>query len=270
LGHPHWVVQVPRLRRCNAYTYSHSHSHRYTYGNSYSDSHVYSDRYGDLYAYCHCDIHAYGYSCVYTYGDGDLCTDSNGYVYAYGDSHVYSDRYGDLYAYCHCDIHTYGYSYVYTYGNGDLYTDSYGYVYAYCHCDIHTYGDCNSNCNRYGNRYRYSNRYRYRHRYSDANTNTSCADGIERYQPDYQQLYCELDQCQRCDRLPVGRVYEQCLWHGHLRAGVPGSECRKLHYQNCNRLVSEHILLLPGARCERGWHQPQFQRHQGKDQTPLR
>ena len=158
MGHPHWVVQVPRLRCSNAYTYSHSHSHRYTYGNSYSDSHVYSDRYGDLYAYCHCDIHAYG------------------------------------------------------------------------DCDIHTYGDCNSNCNRYGNRYRY----RHRHRYSDANTNTSCADGIERYQPDYQQLYCELDQCQRCDRLPVGRVYEQYLWH--LPAGYHESACRQRHHSKRHRL----------------------------------
>ena len=200
-------------------TYSHSHSHRYTYGNSYSDSHVYSDRYGDLYAYCHCDIHAYGYSYIYTYGDGDLYTDSNGYVYAYGDSYVYTDRYGDLYAYCHCDIHTYGYSYVYTYCHGYIYTDSYGYVYAYCHCDIHTYGDCTATATAMATATATATA-----SYSDANTNASCADGIERYQPDYQQLYCELDQCQRCEQLPVRRIHEQYLWQ--LR-GISGSDCRR-------------------------------------------
>jgi hypothetical protein len=148
---------------------------------------------------CNAYTYSHSHSHRYTYGN------------SYSDSHVYSDRYGDLYAYCHCDIHTYG--------NGDLYTDSYGYVYAYCHCDIHTYGDCNSDCNRYGNRYRH------RHRYSDANTSTSRADGIERYQPDYQQLYCELDQCQRCEQLPVRRIHEQYFWH--LRTGIPEFGCRQ-------------------------------------------
>ena len=110
MGHPHWVVQVPRLRYCtNAYGY--------TYSNSY------------VYAYCHCDVH----------------TD------------------------CDCNIYAYGYS--------DLYADS----------------------------YRYS--------YSDANTDASCADGIECYQHNCQWLYCELDQCGRCDRLSLRRFYQQHVWY---------------------------------------------------------
>ena len=107
---------------------------------------------------------------------------------------------------------------------------------------------------------------RHRHRYSDANTNTSCADGIERYQPDCQQLYCELDQCQRCEQLPVRRIHEQYLWH--CRTGIPESACRR-NQSKRHWSVSEHVLLLPGARCQRGGHQPQFQRHQGKDEASL-
>ena len=59
-----------------------------------------------------------------------------------------------------------GKPYTYTLINTYLYSNAN--VYAYCHCDIHTDGDGHSNCDSY----------------SDANTNASCADGIERYQPD--------------------------------------------------------------------------------------
>ena len=226
MGHPHWLVQVPRLRCCTnayGYTYSHSHSnvhanrdrHIYTYRYGCGNSHVYSDCYGDVHADCQCDVHT----------DGD------------SDSDVYSDRYGDVYAYCYRDVHTDGdgdlytdsYSYVYAHSDSHVYADRYSDVYAYCHCDIHTDGDCHSNCNSYS--------------YSDANTVASCADGIERYQSDCQQLYCELDQCQRCDELPVRRIYEQFLCH--LRRDLSRSACRrnqsKRHWSG-----REHVLLLPG------------------------
>ena len=146
LGHPHWVVQIPRLRYCtNAYGYT------------YSDSSSY------VYAYCHCDVH----------------TD------------------------CDCNIYAYGYS--------DLYADSYRYSYVYAHSDCYVYanGDSASKPDGYSDIYADS----YRYSYSDANTDASCADGIECYQHNCQWLYCELDQCGRCDRLSLRRFYQQHVWY---------------------------------------------------------
>ena len=182
LGHPHWVVQIPRLRYCtNAYGY--------TYSNSY------------VYAYCHCDVHTDCDCNIYAYGYSDLYADSYrySYVYANGDSASKPDGYSDIYA--------------------DGYR--YSYVYAYRDCDIHTNGDSATKPDGYSDIYADS----YRYSYSDANTDASCADGIECYQHNCQWLYSELDQRQRRDQLLVRRRHNQhlCLWH--IRAWLPGSQC---------------------------------------------
>ena len=156
LGHPHWVVQIPRLRYCtNAYGYT------YSDGNSY------------VYAYCHCDVH----------------TD------------------------CDCNIYAYGYS--------DIYADGYRYSYVYAHSDCYVYANGDSATKPDG----YSDIYADSYRYSDANTDASCADGIECYQHNCQWLYSELDQRQRREQLLVRRRHNEhlCLWH--IRAWLPGSQC---------------------------------------------
>jgi len=240
-------------------SYAHSYCDRDVHANGNCDVHAYRDGYihaycdGYVHTYGDCHIHTHGYSHSYIYSNAG----TNGHLYAYGYSHLHA--YGD------CHIHTYSYCYVYadsdcyvhTYGDGDLHADSYSYVYAYRHCDIHTDSDCHSNRNRYG--YSYS--------YSDANTNAaSCADGIERYQPDCQQLNGQLDQCPRCEQLPVRRLHEQYFWH--LRTGIPESDCRrnqsKRHWSD-----REHVLLLPCPSLQRQY-KSQFQRHQGKDEASLR
>src|SRR5262249_51553560 len=142
------------------------------------------------------------------------------------------------------------------------YSDRYGDVYAYRHCDIHTDGDCHRNRNRYGNcySYSYSNGNSYSYSYANANA-ASCADCIERYQPDCHQLYCELDQCPWCEQLPVRRIREQYFWH--VPDGIPRSACQRDQSKR-DESDCEHVLLLPGPVLQRQYKW-EFQRHQSKD-----
>ena len=70
LGHPHWLVQVPRLRCRDPDTYGDSNSNVYTY----SDSHFHTD--------CHSHGNSYVYSDTYGYGHIYTDTDSDAYTYA--------------------------------------------------------------------------------------------------------------------------------------------------------------------------------------------
>jgi hypothetical protein len=84
LGHPHWLVQVPRLRCPDPDTYGNTNSNSNSYGHSHSHVYTYCDGYTDLYAYCYsyCDFHSHGNSNRYRNGNGYSYSDAN----ANGDS----------------------------------------------------------------------------------------------------------------------------------------------------------------------------------------
>jgi len=89
------------------------------------------------------------------------------------------------------------------------------------------------------------------------------SERTKRNQCDCQQLYRELAQCKRCDRLSVGRIHKQ-LFH-HLRTGLSGFERRKHDQFPRDRVNSEHDLLLPSTSLQWVCSQRQFLRQKCTD-----
>src|SRR6185312_13353909 len=87
-------------------------------------------------------------------------------------------------------------------------------------------------------------------------------------QCDYQQLYRELEQRKRCDRLSVGRIHKQLFYH--LRIRLSKFQRRKHDQLQRGRVKCEDDLLLPITGLQWKWYKPQFQRHQCKDEDALR
>jgi hypothetical protein len=207
----------------------------------------------------HCDC--YGNCYCHTYPGGITDANTNSYC------HSYAGGITDANTYCYCHGDSYSYSYGYSYSNSNGNTNCNGDSNGHAHSNCHSYGNsdgngnCHSNGNTYGNSDSDSGSYRHSYSYGDRNrdintyahaqrdpgaqsytvaqpepvadavtdtlSNACCADGSKGNECDCQQLYCELDQRERCDRLPVGRLHEQYL--RHLRTGIPGSECRQLN-----------------------------------------
>jgi hypothetical protein len=164
----------------------------------WADINTDADTYSNGYSHsnCHRDSHSYGHA------------NANSYSNRHGHGHANANSYGNRHGHGHANAHS----------------DSYGHLYAYCDSDRDVHANRNSNCYSYSNRNGYSDSHG--SAYADANTNAaSCADGIERHQPDYQQLNGQLDQCPRCEQLPVRRLHEQYFWH--LRNDLSRSERRQ-------------------------------------------
>ena len=127
--------------------------------------------------------------------------------HANGDSNSYS--YSNIYAYARTN--SYGYSNIYAYAR----TNSYGYsnVYAYARTNGNGYSYCYCDGDSYANAH------------SDTLHVARGPERASRNQRDFQQLYRELEQRQRCDRLSVGRLYKQHFHH--LPTWLPGFGCRK-------------------------------------------
>src|SRR5207245_2261591 len=85
---------------------------------------------------------------------------------------------------------------------------------------------------------------------------------------DFQQLYRELEQRKRCDRLSVGRIHKQHFHH--LRTRLSGFGRRKHDQLPRDRVKCEYALLLPSASQQWVCYEPQFQRQKCKDESPLR
>jgi hypothetical protein len=77
---------------------------------------------------------------------------------------------------------------------------------------------------------------------SHACTNTGSSDGTRCNRCDPQQFHCALEQCERCDRLPVGRAHEPVIYH--LRAGLSGFGRRQYDWLQCYRIERQYDLLL--------------------------
>ena len=89
------------------------------------------------------------------------------------------------------------------------------------------------------------------------------SERTKRNQCDFQQLYRELEQRKRCDRLSVGRIHKQ-LFH-HLRTRLSEFERRKHHQLQRDRVKCEDDLLLPSASLQWVRYKPQFQRQKCAD-----
>jgi hypothetical protein len=187
---------------------------------------------------CHSDTDGYsnryshGHCYVYanTYSYSDVYPNSDGYCYIYSNSHSYGNSYRNRY----CDN--------YTYGNADG--------------DSPTYSDthCDGTSDAYAN--------------SNSGTHARCSDGLECKQCDCEQLHRKLEQRYGCDRLPVGRGYEQFFYQ--LRIGIQQHGRRPYDQSKRDLFDQEYVLLLPVTRLQSKRHGTQFQRDQGKDQKPLR
>ena len=84
-----------------------------------------------------------------------------------------------------------------------------------------------------------------------------------RNQRDFQQLYRELEQRKRCDRLSVGRIHKK-LFH-HLRTRLSEFGRRKCHQLQRDRVKSADDLLLPSASLQWVRYKPQFHRQKCAD-----
>jgi hypothetical protein len=164
-------------------------------------------------------------------------------VYAYARTHGY--RYRDIYAYARTN--SYGYSNVYAYAR----TNGYGYRYVYAWTNGNGYCYCYCDGNVYANAH------------SDTLHVARGPERASRNQRDFQQLYRELEQRKRCDRLSVGRLYKQHFHH--LRTWLPGFGCRKRDQLCGDRVKREHDLLLPNTILQWVCYKPQFQRQNFKD-----
>ena len=89
------------------------------------------------------------------------------------------------------------------------------------------------------------------------------SERTKRNQCDFQQLYRELEQRKRCDRLSVGRIHKQ-LFH-HLRTRLSGFERRKHDQLPRDRVKRAYELLLPSASLQWVCYKPQFQRQKCTD-----
>jgi hypothetical protein len=73
--------------------------------------------------------------------------------------------------------------------------------------------DCNTNRNGHGNRncdgYSYSYSYSYSHCDTNSNSDSAPANGHFCHERDCQQFHQTLEQCERCNRLPVGCIHKQ-------------------------------------------------------------
>ena len=86
----------------------------------------------------------------------------------------------------------------------------------------------------------------------------------KRNQCDFEQLYRELEQRERCDRLSVGRIHRLNSFTNY----VPGYQ--NLRRRKCDQLQRdwvkcEHDLLLPSASLQWVRYKPKFQRQKCKD-----
>jgi hypothetical protein len=100
----------------------------------------------------------------------------------------------------------------------------------------------------------------------DAALHACGPERTKRNQRDFQQLYRELAQRNRCDRLSVGRSHKQ-LFH-HLRTRLSGFGRRKCDQLPRDRVKCEHDLLLPSASLQWVCYRPQFRRQKCTD-VPL-
>ena len=135
------------------------------------------------------------------------------------------------------DIYAYARTYGYRYRNIYAYARTNGYCYRYVHAYARTNG--------YGYRYCYCDGDSYANAHSDTLHVARGPERASRNQRDFQQLYRELEQRQRCDRLSVGRLYKQHFHH--LPTWLPGFGCRKRDQLCSDRVKREHDLLLPSA-----------------------
>jgi hypothetical protein len=89
------------------------------------------------------------------------------------------------------------------------------------------------------------------------------SERTKRNQCDCQQLYRELAQRKRCNRLSVGRIHKQ-LFH-HLRPGLSGFERRKHHQLSRDRVKCAHDLLLSSPGLQWVCYRLQFLRQKCTD-----
>ena len=89
------------------------------------------------------------------------------------------------------------------------------------------------------------------------------SESTKRNQCEFQQLYRELEQRGRCNRLSVGRIHKQ-LFH-HLRTRLSEFERRKHHQLPRDRVKCAYDLLLPSASLQWVCCQLQFLRQKCTD-----
>jgi hypothetical protein len=190
---------------------------------------------------------------------------ANSYIYSDTDSYRHGNSYGYVYGNSdsHSDIDSYGYD------NSDNHSDSDSYIQScgHCHSDscFHSDGNYTSVAN--------ANRDSHCHRNSDGSAESNAyfntvhgacgSKRTSRNQSDFQQLYRELAQRGRCDRLSVGRSY-RLIFH-QLRSRLSQFGRQKCDQLPRDGLKSEHDSLLPSASLQWMWYKPQFQRQKCKD-----
>ena len=86
---------------------------------------------------------------------------------------------------------------------------------------------------------------------TDVGLHACGSERTKRNQYDFQQLYRELEQRKRCDQLSVGRIH-RLVFH-QLRIRLSEFERRKRDQLSCDRVKSEHDLLLPSASLQWVW-----------------
>jgi len=110
-----------------------------------------------------------------------------------------------------------------------------------------------------------SYRYGDRNAYSDTLFHACGSEGTRGNQCDCQQLYRQLEQRKRCDRLSVGRMRQ-----AFYQLRLSGFGRRKHDQLQRDRVKCGDDLLLPITSLQWELYKPQFQRHQGKDEKVTR
>jgi hypothetical protein len=132
------------------------------------------------------------------------------------------------------------------YSNSDTHANTYS------DSDGHSYGYSNTNGNADTNAH------------FDTLPHARGSDGTKGNRCDCQQLYRELEQRKRCDRLSVGRIHKPLFYH--LRTPLSGFGRRKHDQLPRDRVKCGDNLLLPITGLQWELYKPQFQRHEGKDE----
>jgi hypothetical protein len=206
-------------------------------------------------AHTHADSYCY---CI-SNGRGNTYGDSNSNSYSCGNAHCYGNcnRDGDCHAHsdCHFDFDTDSY--------GDLHThsDAHHHASSVTYTNADSYGYCNRNgdCRPYSDSYSYSD--------NNGSTDASCATGLKGNPRDRRKLHCEMEQRKRRNWLSVGCVHYRVFCQ--LPARVPKFGRRQYDRSKCYRPGREYDLLLPVTRLQRKRHEPQLERHERTDGTPL-
>jgi hypothetical protein len=178
------------------------------------------------------------YTNSHSYCQGHCHCDS--YCYIHSDSHCYSDSDSNVHAHPVADA----------YSNGNVHAHPIANTYSdgHCHGCCYSYRDSNVHAHPIANAYSDGHSYSYHNSDSHRDTDLRAAFGSKRTnrkQYYFQQLYRALEQRGGRDRVSVGRSH-RFIFH-KLRFRLSEFGRRKRDQLRCDRVKSEHGLLLPGA-----------------------